>query len=371
MALTKHLGGNERSNWRVLIPDGDSPFALLVAQSLKRGDPSIRVHTMHVDPHALTRFSRYVDRCFPLSATNTVEDLCKHLQHQSYDLVLPVSGPGISFIAAHGANIGALARIALIPTSSQLEMANDKWAFFQAMHKAGVPVPPTVLVDSATCTEQMPQDTPFMLKPRSGSGGQGIVKFTDAAEFRLRAHDFMGPDNPYIMQPYIEGYDMGRSLLARGGRTLAGTIQKPTRRGFRPTGALHFMHDSAAETVADQVAAALDWNGVAHVDLRYDIRTSRPVVIEMNARYWSSMMGSLVAGVNFPLEQVRASIPGSNATSPHPKDAHYVKITAWPSYFLKYGTPLSQSNLAFNLADPLAKCMKWMRPSKSMGRGGA
>lgn len=361
----------DRSNWRVLIPDGDSPFALLVAQSLKRGDPSIRIHATYVDPHALARFSRYVDRCFPLGYTDTSGRLCKHLERVPYDLVLPVSGPGIAFVAQHHALLGNLARIAMIPELGQLELVNDKWTFFQALHQAGVPVPPTVLVDAPSCAERLQQGVALILKPRQGSGGQGIVKLANAAEFKSRAQEFMGPDHPYIMQAFIEGYDIGRSVLAFNGRVLASTVQQPSRRGFRPTGPPHFLRDNAVEEMADHVVAALNWTGVAHVDLRYDELTATPMVIEMNARYWSSMMGSLVAGVNFPLEQVRASVLGPQDRSPSPQDVHYVKITDWPSYYLERRTPLSHSNLSFNLNDPVAKLMKWLRPSSSMGHGGA
>lgn len=360
-----------RNKWRVLIPDGDSPFALMVAQCLKRGDPSMQIHAAYVDPRALVRFSRYVNRTLPLPADGTIDHLCDQLKRTSYDLVLPVSGPGIAFVAANRSRLEPLVRIALAPEAGLLERVNDKWTFHLALQQAGVPVPHTVLVDSPSCISNVEQDVPLMLKPRHGSGGQGIVKFANAHEFGLRAHQFMGPGHPYIMQHFVEGYDIGRSILAQHGTMLASTVQIPVRNGFTPTGPLHFHKDPAVEAVVDRVAAALSWTGVAHVDVRFNARTSMPMVIEINARYWSSMMGSLVAGVNFPFEHVRTSMIGPAAAYPQPRDVHYVKISAWPSYYLKHRTPLAHSNLAFNLADPVAKVMKWIRPSSSMGRGGA
>lgn len=371
MELEETGTGRLRSNARVLIPDGDSPFALMVAQCLKRGDPSMRVDASYVDPHALSRYSRYVGCCYPLSKHGAADGLCSLLARSEYDLVLPVSGPGTAFIATHRAQIEPLATVALIPALDALEQANDKWLFYLALQKAGVPVPPTVLVDSPLCAEALGKNVPLLLKPRRGSGGQGVAKFANAGEFALRAQEFIGPGNPYIMQLFVEGLDMGRSLLARDGQVLAGTFQRPHRRGFRPTGSLQFRRNQAAEEVADSVVSALRWNGVAHVDLRQETSTGRVVAIEMNARYWSSLMGSMVARVNFPLEHVRASMGGVPLSCQPAKDVSYMKITHWPAHFVRHGTPLSHSNLAFNLSDPLAKVMKWLRPSSSMGIGGA
>lgn len=362
----------DQGKWRILIPDGDSPFALLVAQCLKHGDPSIRVHAAYVDPRALTRFSRYVDRCFSLPATDTIEHLSNHLKASSYDLILPVSGPGMAFVTANLAQLSPLARIALLPESGRADLVSDKWTFYLALKQAGIPTPKTVLVDDPSCADRLGPGIALLLKPRHGSGGQGIIKFKDSCQFKSRAHEFIRPNQPYILQHYIEGHDVDRSLLAQDGRILCSTIQKPLfRHGFAPVGTLHFQNDHAVGDLVDRLIALTNWTGIAHIDLRYDHRTAQPMVIEMNPRYWSSLIGSLVAGVNFPLAHVRTSIDGQDKVGPQQRDVFYVNGMEWPSYFLKHGTPLSHSSLYFNLTDPVAKIMKWMRPSISMGSGGA
>src|SRR5439155_12421826 len=52
--------------------------------------------------------------------------------------------------------------------------------------------------------------------------------------------------------------------------------------------------------VGQRVVAALGWEGIAHIDMREDPESGEVRVIEVNPRYWSSLLASHAAGVNFP-----------------------------------------------------------------------
>ena len=54
-------------------------------------------------------------------------------------------------------------------------------------------------------------------------------------------------------------------------------------------------------SIATKLMRSLNWSGVACIDLRYDEQQKIFKVIEINTRYWRSLMGSLAAGINFPL----------------------------------------------------------------------
>ncbi|HMC96647.1 MAG TPA: ATP-grasp domain-containing protein, partial [Flavobacteriales bacterium] len=198
--------------------------------------------------------------------------------------------------------------------------------------------------------------------------GLGIVKLAHAKDFALRAREFLGAGDPYIMQHYIEGRDIDRSVLCGRGVVLASTVQQAAigHHGFAPSSSLHFHKDTPVEQLVDRMMAALNWNGIAHIDLRYAIGEDTPMVIEINPRYWATLLGSLVAGVNFPWVHVQLAM-GRRMTSNTLRECHYVGLKDWPSFYMKLGTPLSQTSLAFNLSDPLAKLMKSWRPSTAMG----
>jgi biotin carboxylase len=310
-----------------------------------------------------------VGRTYPLASTAPENDLEALLRTRPYDMLLPVSGPGIALISKHSERFAQWTRPGPLPTPVQLAATNDKWAFFQALRNADIPVPDTVLVDSPSCLDAFDPETPVIVKPRLGSGGQGIVKFDHARDLRRRIQEFIGPGHPYIIQLYIEGPDVDRSVLCVSGKVLASTTQQPVtpQQGFAPSNALHFHRDARVEAVTDRLLAALDWNGIAHIDLRYTA-DGTPLVIELNPRYWSTLLGSLVAGINFPKAQVRSTMgfPPDGGTL---SECHYVGLAQWPLFRYHHGTPLSHSSLWFTLADPLAKLMKRVNPSTALGLG--
>src|SRR2546428_697479 len=45
---------------------------------------------------------------------------------------------------------------------------------------------------------------------------------------------------------------------------------------------------------------ALKWSGIVNIDFIYDENDKQAKILEVNPRYWQSLLGSLFAGVNFP-----------------------------------------------------------------------
>ncbi len=117
-------------------------------------------------------------------------------------------------------------------------------------------------------------------------------------------------------------------MLCRDGEILAHTIQQPFTRAtnFTPAGGVEFVCDDRVLAVTRATMAALKWNGVAHLDLRYDTTRHALVLLEINPRFWGSLLGSLHAGVNFPLLTLRASL-GESFDPPSFRACRYVSAT--------------------------------------------
>lgn len=117
---------------------------------------------------------------------------------------------------------------------------------------------------------------------------------------------------------------------------------------------------------------ALDWSGVANFDLLVDLERDEVLVLEMNPRYWRSLLGSLVAGVNFPALSCLLS-EGTSFMKPEYRHVRYVKPEESLRLLLKgclgYESPISslrETGLPFILKDPLPElAIALSRPAKT------
>jgi len=190
-----------------------------------------------------------------------------------------------------------------VPSFASLRIALDKWDLARFLTAHALPHPATELLvrgqEALTRIAQL--RFPLLLKPRCGGNGLGIHRCENmrALEHCTRGADLWGKT---LVQTEIPGYDIDCSVLCREGEVLAYTIQKgfTGMADFRPPGGIEFLEDERVIAVMRKLMAALRWSGVAHVDLRYDSLTDRINIIEVNPRFWGSVLGSLHAGVNFP-----------------------------------------------------------------------
>jgi predicted ATP-grasp superfamily ATP-dependent carboligase len=108
----------------------------------------------------------------------------------------------------------------------------------------------------------------------------------------------------YVIQQFIEGSDIDCNIFAEHGKILCHTIQEsPVRSGlnFNPHDTIAFAPDENVLEEVTKVIAKFQWHGIANFDIRRDIKTNKIYILEINGRYWGSLIGSLKrAGVNFP-----------------------------------------------------------------------
>jgi hypothetical protein len=101
--------------------------------------------------------------------------------------------------------------------------------------------------------------------------------------------------------PSAEG--IGVSLLMKEGSVRASFTHKRIIE-FPETGGPSLVrvstHNSIAESAAERLLENLRWNGVAMVEFRLDSRTGKPVLMEINPRFWGSLPLAIACGVDFP-----------------------------------------------------------------------
>ncbi len=298
----------KNENPSVLIIDGESDFSLPVLRSLAQ-IPGFKVHVLSSKAWPKTRYSRY---CASFHYHDNGDEDARYLEviaevakRVNADILLPVDQPAIRFVADHRLALGKLASVTPVPQVPAFDTAVDKWMLADFMQRRRIPTPRTIKhsIDADFWRQLDTLTFPVLIKPRCDGSGRGIRQFDDRNSLALFLEKEQKDGSRYIVQNRVAGYDIDCSVLCRDGRILAYTIQKgiftnPMR--FRPPLAIEFLGNEEVLQVMQTLLEALRWDGVAHVDLVMDEGDRCAKVIDFNARYWGSLLGSLAAGVNFP-----------------------------------------------------------------------
>lgn len=293
-------------SFSVLIPDGESDYAASVVRCLAE-EKNIKIFVLSKDKNAPIRFSRYTKQfIYCLNGENKEEKLTAiidAIKKTNADILLPLDVETIRLIAENKEKLSNLIAIAPVPKVNSFDIADDKWLLSLWLKENNISHPNTILFNSTNSLDEAISSItfPIIIKPRNGSGGNGIKIFENTEELQSWYNKFDHSED-LIIQSYIKGYDIDCSVLCFEGRILAHTIQKGLKYEINyswPYG-LEFLDNDEIFNIVKKVVEKFKWSGIVHIDLRYDEVERQAKLIEMNPRFWASVSASLFAGVNFP-----------------------------------------------------------------------
>ncbi|MBA2277964.1 MAG: ATP-grasp domain-containing protein [Chloroflexia bacterium] len=363
----------------VLVIDGEQWLALLVARCLAQV-PNVRIHVLSEAARAPLRVSRH-RRSYRVARTRhdparRLEVIHETARQTGADVLLPVTEEAILFAATHAADLRRRAALVPLPSPAVLSSTIDKWAFAQVAERHDLPIPATIRYTPDATFESALLVLPFpvLVKPMRGEGGKGIARFNYPEEVTRFLRDMPAEQAAaQIVQTFLPGWDVDCSVLCQDGHILAYTVQRPTlfgTRDFKPSAAIEFVTDEKALAVARRWAAATGWNGVAHIDLRRSTNDGQLRILEVNARYWTSLLGSLRMGVNFPWLSCLAALD-IPFPSPRYRHGHYAEFGGMLRQRLRgfspesgASVPFRETSLRYSLVDPLADLVHLGRQSR-------
>ncbi|MFP8489827.1 ATP-grasp domain-containing protein [Gracilimonas sp. Q87] len=317
-----------------------------------------------------TRFSRYLSSFQLISGTTEqerLESLIKIINNTGSQVLIPIDERSVRLVIKNRDKITDsinIPHLADLKTFHQMVMKNalNEWLESNDIPYAKIwPIPTDVeadIPDSLTF--------PVLFKPVWDRGGDIDALFINIFRCREEMINYFGENeissDDYFLQEYIPGYDIDCSLYCKEGEILAHTIQK----GFilqplQYSPAIELLHNIEFLDQIEQIINKLKWSGICHLDFRYDEREKNYKLIDFNARFWTTLLGSLVAGVNFPYLAYQSAL-GETFPVPEYDDTHFVLTRSAIKEMFKFNKEHSysfrQTGLYYALQDPLPEIFK-------------
>lgn len=365
----------------VLIPDGESDFALFVLHGFV-GMSNVQLTVLSGDRWAPARFSRHCHRFLHRQAgtdpQERLEEIAQVVRDTGVDVLLPVETDWITFVGAMRQQLSKSLAVVPVPEPEAYRTVNNKWLLAQFMEEHQVPGPPTVLGTLADDFERQLRaiEFPVLIKPITAWGGEGIRRFESVDELQAFLDEY-GREafkDRYIVQSFLPGYVIGLNVLCRNGEVLAYTMQRgtiPNPQKWAAAAAIRFIRQEGVLETAQKLLRALNWSGFGNLDMFYDTSDDQVKVLEFNARFWGSLRGSYVAGVNFPYLACLAALD-----VPFPVPEYRLAQYIHPRTAFKEGIrklvgksehdfSFSETGLKYLLNDPLAEAARAIRQELS------
>ena len=297
-----------------LVIDGDGRAALAVVRSLgRRGIP---VTVSAATARSLAGASRHASHRLalpdPAAEPDRLADALAALAAREPGSVwFPVTDTSLAVVDAARAR---LAQVHLpIAGSEALALAWDKGRLIELADSLGVATPKTWMPESPGAVRALARELkyPVVIKPRRSrwrtpSGFvTGRVMYAHSPEALASVWETMHSQIPApLIQERVPGFGMGLFVLADQGKVLVRFAHRRLREK-PPSGGVSVLSESIRvppelEASADRLVAALTWRGVCMIEFKVDARDGRPLLMEMNPRFWGSLELAIASGVDFP-----------------------------------------------------------------------
>lgn len=353
----------------VLIPDGESHLLLEVISCLSESNCLV-ITVMSSKQENPMRFSRYIDN-YSYYPPSSVEDwigyINREVEKREIDVIMPIFEIGIRALIQNRQLLICQDKLLHWASIQHFDTAIDKWKLYEHMSRAGISCPKTYRLETDTPVNFM--DFPIIVKPTKGyGGGLEVELLNDKNDWDRFYGEKIGLETKFIGQEYIQGGDYCCNVLCLNGEIQHYTIQKGIMWGDKRFGAQlgqEFIYNNEILEISSTLMKSLCWSGVACIDIRFDEDSKDYKIIEINTRYWRSLVGSLASGVNFPLLSIFTHLKGSQLQKPY-KEVSFFNLKGLVKYIrtdyknlLKIRFIWKNTAIKYAVLDPLPMIYKF------------
>ncbi len=266
--------------------------------------PGIRVTLVQSDPRSAAASGRV--RTVGVGSAGRVARTREHRFRAALrgaDAALVIAPEAGGLLERLARTVESEGRSLLGPSASFVRIAGDKLETFRRLSAAGVRTPVSEAIPFAAAASRLARRRrPFVLKPRDGCGGEGVilVRPGDRLEEAIRKVRLATRRRELLVQPFVPGAAASVAVIAGVGRLLSLGLSRqrlgPGRRLSYRGGETPWPHPDAAGAIALACRAveAIDPSGKGargYVGIDLVMGPSGATVIEVNPRLTASYLG--------------------------------------------------------------------------------
>ncbi|VVB54063.1 D-alanine--D-alanine ligase [uncultured archaeon] len=307
----------------VIITNADSAKALVVTRSL--GRKKIEVVTTGSERLSAAFFSRYSINHFlypsplksPFGFINTLE---KYVINSKIDVVMPINSVETLLVSKYKYKLEPHTKVPFADYSKMIRLHN-KEELMKVAEEINLPIPKTYVIKNTNEIRNIAKviEYPVVIKIKDSTSSIGVQYAHSEDEFisgyKQVIQKFSIKDASYypLVQEYIPGDGYGVSVLFNQGDLRALFTHKRLRE-YPVSGGGSTLRESVRspemEKIAKKLLEHVDWNGLAMVEFKMDKRTKKPVLLEVNPRFWGSVNQAVASGVDFPYLLYKMAMEG-------------------------------------------------------------
>ncbi len=351
----------------ILIIDDNSPFVLPLIRSFS-GYKNVHLDVLLIstDRRQQFRYSRHLRNLYyhaNLTRDNFLEVVTATVKKSGADLIVPTREWISALLYLNKKTLEEVVAVHPVPSTDTLAITGNKWNLNQWLENNELPCATVKRIDN-----EWNGRYPVLLKPTQGIGGEGIQMLHNEDDLNRVQDDPEINEENYLLQEYITGFDIDCSLFAFDGKILFYTIQRGIVSGsLTYSKGIEFIKNRELYNLVETIIGELDYTGIAHLDFRYSEVREEYILIDFNARYWSSVQGSRTMGVNFPLLVTAFSLGLEYDYTEYRTGYFYFTSTAIRVKCMnlfrkkKYHIKLKDTQVLYSFRDPLPELIFFIR----------
>ena len=295
----------------ILITDVDRRKSLPIIRSLGRA--GVRVMGLTTKSLTVGGLSRYCAEtirgpdynCSPDQFLDFLQALCAERRPTVF---LPLEDRAIELCLERPEAWEPYTR-ALLPSLETMAVSYDKWRTLEVARKLGIATPRSLCPESRAQVDEIAKtwQGPAVIKPRKTSGSRGMRYVDEPGQLATVWSEVAAEFSRPIIQERIpsEGTGLGVFALIGTDDELVGLFGHRRLREYPVSGGPSTVRVSHRdEDLIEQslrLLRAMNFRGVAMVEFKHDPRRGRPVLMEVNPRFWGSIQLAISCGVDFPV----------------------------------------------------------------------